>query len=204
MGSLVAACGNLVPWPGVEPVPLALGAQSLSHWTTREVPLKEGFTSNLSQNYLSRGHFLLRATWRTSISQEFFEKAESDKGTCLKDVATTFPGADFCYVLCGSLLFRSCAYLSSHMRTMWCTSDKLTSTTTHPQIMDRRQVTFILPRYKLMSGYASKTHWREVSRKKWTSIMEGTQEEKKEDWVTWNIRNTVLKSYDNINYKTES
>ena len=29
---------NLVPWPGIEPAPPALGVQSLSHWTTREVP----------------------------------------------------------------------------------------------------------------------------------------------------------------------
>ena len=42
---LVVACGifscgmwDLVPWPGIEPGPPALGAQSLSHWTTREVP----------------------------------------------------------------------------------------------------------------------------------------------------------------------
>ena len=28
-----------LPRPGMEPVPLALGAQSLNHWTTREVPL---------------------------------------------------------------------------------------------------------------------------------------------------------------------
>ena len=42
--SSVAACGifgcsiwNLVPCPGVEPRPPALGAWSLSHWTTREV-----------------------------------------------------------------------------------------------------------------------------------------------------------------------
>ena len=34
---LVAACGNLVPWPGIEPRSPALGAWSLSHWTTREV-----------------------------------------------------------------------------------------------------------------------------------------------------------------------
>ena len=34
------SCGmwDLVPWPGIEPRPLALGVQSLSHWTTREVP----------------------------------------------------------------------------------------------------------------------------------------------------------------------
>ena len=28
-----------VPWPGIEPVPPPLGGQSLSHWTTREVPI---------------------------------------------------------------------------------------------------------------------------------------------------------------------
>ena len=31
----------LVPQQGIEPVPPALGAQSLNHWTAREVP--EGF-----------------------------------------------------------------------------------------------------------------------------------------------------------------
>ena len=50
-GILVTACGifscgmrtltcsmwDLVPWPGIEPGPSALGAWSLSHWTTREV-----------------------------------------------------------------------------------------------------------------------------------------------------------------------
>ena len=33
--ALVVACGNLVPWPGIEPP--ALGMWSFSHWTTREV-----------------------------------------------------------------------------------------------------------------------------------------------------------------------
>ena len=32
------ACGILVPQPGIKPVPSALGAQSLNHWTAREVP----------------------------------------------------------------------------------------------------------------------------------------------------------------------
>ena len=31
-------CGISVSWPGVESMPPALGAWSLSHWTTREVP----------------------------------------------------------------------------------------------------------------------------------------------------------------------
>ena len=33
-----AACGILVPRPGIKPVPPALGARSLNHWTAREVP----------------------------------------------------------------------------------------------------------------------------------------------------------------------
>ena len=36
---LAAAClGDLVPRPGMEPRPPALGAWSLTHWATREVP----------------------------------------------------------------------------------------------------------------------------------------------------------------------
>ena len=32
-------CGmwNIIPWPGIEPNPLSLGARSLRHWTTREI-----------------------------------------------------------------------------------------------------------------------------------------------------------------------
>ena len=30
---------GLVPWPGIEPGPPALGTGSLSHWTTMEVPI---------------------------------------------------------------------------------------------------------------------------------------------------------------------
>ena len=37
---LVAACmRDLVPRPGIKPRPPALGVQSLTHWTTREVPM---------------------------------------------------------------------------------------------------------------------------------------------------------------------
>ena len=32
------ACGILVPQPGIEPLLPATEAQSLNHWTTREVP----------------------------------------------------------------------------------------------------------------------------------------------------------------------
>ena len=35
---LIAVCGDLVPWPGINPWPFVLGACSIGHWTTREVP----------------------------------------------------------------------------------------------------------------------------------------------------------------------
>ena len=38
---------DLVPWPGVKPRPSALGARSLSYWTTREVPLLPIFNCNM-------------------------------------------------------------------------------------------------------------------------------------------------------------
>ena len=40
---LIAACKNLVPQPGIEARPPALGAQSPNHWTTREVPTALSF-----------------------------------------------------------------------------------------------------------------------------------------------------------------
>ena len=44
---LVATCE--VPWSGIEPGPPAFGAQTLSHWTIREVPL---FAFWVHQRYL--------------------------------------------------------------------------------------------------------------------------------------------------------
>ena len=38
-----AACGILVPLPGIEPAPPAVEAWSLNHWTAREVPLGKLF-----------------------------------------------------------------------------------------------------------------------------------------------------------------
>ena len=39
LATLCPACGILVPWPGIEPVPPAVKAWSLNHWTAREVPV---------------------------------------------------------------------------------------------------------------------------------------------------------------------
>ena len=37
-GPCHAACGILVPQPGIESMPLALEAWTLNHWTAREFP----------------------------------------------------------------------------------------------------------------------------------------------------------------------
>ena len=39
VGPYHAACGILVPWPGTEPGPLAVRAQSPNYWTTGELPI---------------------------------------------------------------------------------------------------------------------------------------------------------------------
>ena len=39
MSTFSCSMWDLVPWPRIKPRPPALGAQSLSHWTTREVSL---------------------------------------------------------------------------------------------------------------------------------------------------------------------
>ena len=50
LGTLSCGMWALVPWPGIEPRAPALGAQSLIHWTTREVqdhfsiPMGKSFT----------------------------------------------------------------------------------------------------------------------------------------------------------------
>ena len=54
---------DLVPWSGIEPGPPALGAWSLSHWTTREVlesSVWKGFGSVTIKNMMafdSAGHY---------------------------------------------------------------------------------------------------------------------------------------------------
>ena len=41
--TLICGLWDLVPWSGIEPGPPALGAWSLSHWPTREVPILYNF-----------------------------------------------------------------------------------------------------------------------------------------------------------------
>ena len=53
-------CRILVPWPGIEPLPPVLEAQSLNHWTTKEVPR----TSILDYTQLRNKHLMCKSlTW---------------------------------------------------------------------------------------------------------------------------------------------
>ena len=55
---------DLVPWPGIEPEPPALGVWSLSHWTAREVPVTFFLESAFSRAWAS-GPIEPGGTWRS-------------------------------------------------------------------------------------------------------------------------------------------
>ena len=55
---------DLVPWPGIEPGPLALGTWSLNHWTTREVPWMSFLANPILQN-------VLRYLWFRKLTPTF-------------------------------------------------------------------------------------------------------------------------------------
>ena len=73
--SLVAACEwnlscgmwDLVPWPGIKSGPHAFGAQSLSHWTTREVPIWDILTKENFVLFLNRFRIFAKkgAVWES-------------------------------------------------------------------------------------------------------------------------------------------
>ena len=58
MQTLRCSLWDLAPWPEIKPRPLALGAQSLSHWTTKEVPRTHLYCPLIP---------LLHKTWRAFL-----------------------------------------------------------------------------------------------------------------------------------------
>ena len=56
---------HLVPWPGIEPRPPALGAQNLRHWTTREVLITVFKRLSKAQNVAQPTKFLCVTTVKT-------------------------------------------------------------------------------------------------------------------------------------------
>ena len=56
---LTCNMGYLVFWPGIEPRTPALGAQSLSHWTSREVPVSQIVMLHLHYHSFISAYFLI-------------------------------------------------------------------------------------------------------------------------------------------------
>ena len=74
---LIATCGILVPWPGIEPRSPAWEAMNLSHWAAREVPPRSYLDPDLKKlreclcvvEYLTRYLMILRNYWYISSVQ---------------------------------------------------------------------------------------------------------------------------------------
>ena len=64
---VVARMRDLVPWPGIEPRHPALGAQSLTHWTTREVPIKYLYSRCFLSTCGLSFHSFNRVFWKTEV-----------------------------------------------------------------------------------------------------------------------------------------
>ena len=87
VGSLVAACGllvatsmwDLVPRPGIEPRPPALGVWSLTHWTTREVPLIDIIDTVIQRNNHHHGRMHCNY-WHFTVLWEFWGTISCGQG----------------------------------------------------------------------------------------------------------------------------
>lgn len=62
-------CGILVSWPGIEPLPAAAEAQSLNHWTPRDVPLAF-LTSTYARCLCLQSPFSPPVTWLMALNCE--------------------------------------------------------------------------------------------------------------------------------------
>ena len=78
-GSFSCSMWDLVPWPGIEPWPLALGAQSLSHWATggslRDGGICDGTLSRGLEAWEQAGLFcqrLCRKSWQDRAEVKTF------------------------------------------------------------------------------------------------------------------------------------
>ena len=69
--SCLLACGILVPWLGIKPVPSALREWSLNHWTTREVPRPNKVVSSKLNCYFNQMPWLTK-----TLSWAFKEKCD--------------------------------------------------------------------------------------------------------------------------------
>ena len=123
--------GVLVPWPGIETVPPAVGTQRLNRWTTREVPGSEPLIpcciTVLSSWGLTNHHIELWFYSLLSITQKiqiiFFTKASPDE--------SVFQTRYF-YLLCQIVGVES----SPHIWEVSCVGVQVTSDSTYISASD--------------------------------------------------------------------
>ena len=121
----------LVPWPGIAPVPPAVGEQCLNHWPAREVAPSSSFLIHcfwFLQIYMRmKGYASVQRQWSTQQHDLFYQPKEMEVSPCLgTSFLLPFP-CSFAVrtVVSGkpaSGLHRSCAALSSVILAGWLKS----------------------------------------------------------------------------------
>ena len=62
-----AACGILVPWPGIKTLPPAVETENPNHWTTREVPVIHFLDEDSRRYQVLEAYKFYCETLRTSV-----------------------------------------------------------------------------------------------------------------------------------------
>ena len=81
MQTLSCSRWRLVPWPGMEPGSPVFGVRSLSHWTTRKVPIWSSLIVLFSQAAIIEYHRLGWLKQHTFIFSRFWRLEVWDQGT---------------------------------------------------------------------------------------------------------------------------
>ena len=76
------ACGILAPWPGIEPGPLAVKAQSSSHWSAREFPTICLFTLSYSPRGSTVPGGMAIPGWCVEWTEQVASPVPSSKDPC--------------------------------------------------------------------------------------------------------------------------
>ena len=100
VGTLSCGLWDLVPCPGIKLQPSALGAWSLSHWTTREVSSRFKMSCPLSVRPLFSGPMGAEASGRVSLNSSFIPQVFVPlSGSLSNALLFPFPGSSRSYLL---------------------------------------------------------------------------------------------------------
>ena len=94
-----AACGILVPWPGIEPESPAAELQSTNHWTVREVPVAVALYRCHSADAITVAIFSKSCLWFVKMvkAEKCSASAPSPVTSQRRMQDTHIPGGFLCY-----------------------------------------------------------------------------------------------------------